>query len=181
LRPQEATQITVAAATALWRAIFQVTRIQAEIKWPNDILIRGRKIAGILTEMSAEVDRVKHLVLGIGVDVNLTASELPADLRKIATSLRAELGKQILRAELATAILRELDHDYARVCGGHFADVADEWEERCTTIGQQVTITIGERKTRGRAETLDDDGALLVRTEHGHLERIIGGDVTLDK
>ena len=181
LRPQEATQLTVAAATALWRAIQAETGLSAEIKWPNDILFRGKKAAGILTEMSAELDRVKYLILGVGVDVNLAASEFPPDVRKIATSLRAELGRPILRAELATAILRELDRDYARVCSGRFADLADEWEDRCTTIGQQVTITVGERKIRGRAESLDEDGALLVRTEHGHLERIIGGDVTLEK
>jgi BirA family biotin operon repressor/biotin-[acetyl-CoA-carboxylase] ligase len=181
LRPQEATQLTVAAATALWRAIHTETGLQAEIKWPNDILLRGKKVAGILTEMSAELDRVKHVILGVGVDVNLTAHELPAEVRKVATSLRVELGKPVQRAELATAILRELDRDYARVCGGSFAGLADEWEERCTTIGQQVVITVGERKIRGRAESLDDDGALLVRTEHGHLERIIGGDVTLEK
>ena len=181
LRPQEATQLTVVAATALWRAIHAETGLSAEVKWPNDILLGGKKVAGILTEMSAELDRVKHLILGIGVDVNQAASEFPPDVRKLATSLRAELGKPVLRAELATAILRELDRDYARVCGGHFSDVADEWEERCTTIGQQVTISIGERRIRGRAESLDDDGALLVRTEHGHLERIIGGDVTLEK
>ena len=181
LRPQEATQLTIAAATALWRAIQAETGLSAEIKWPNDILFRGKKAAGILTEMSAELDRVKYLILGVGVDVNLAASEFPPDVRKTATSLRAELGRPILRAELATAILRELDRDYARVCSGRFADLADEWEERCTTIGQHVTITVGERKIRGRAESLDDDGALLVRTEHGHLERIIGGDVTLEK
>lgn len=181
LRPQEATQLTVAAATALWRAIHAETGLSAEIKWPNDILLRGKKVAGILTEMSAELDRVKHVILGVGVDVNLTAHELPADVRKVATSLRVELGKPVQRAELATAILRELDRDYARVCGGLFADLAAEWEERCTTIGQQVVITVGERKIRGRAESLDDDGALLVRTEHGHLERIIGGDVMLEK
>lgn len=181
LRPQEATQLTVAAATALWRAIHAETGLHAEIKWPNDILFRGKKVAGILTEMNAELDRVKYLILGVGVDVNQAANEFPPEVRKLATSLRAELGRPLLRAELATAILRELDRDYARVCGGHFAQLADEWEERCTTIGQPVTISIGERQIRGHAESLDDDGALLVRTEHGHLERIIGGDVTVEK
>lgn len=181
LRPQETTQLTIAAATAIWRAIHAETGISAEIKWPNDILIRGRKVVGILTELSAEVDRVKHVTLGIGVDVNLTASEMPAELRKIATSLRIESGKAVSRAELATAILRELDRDYARVCGGGFAKLADEWEEHCTTIGQPVVVSMGTRKIRGRAESLDDDGALLVRTEHGHLERVIGGDVILEK
>ena len=181
LRPQETTQLTVAAAAAVWRAIHAVTGLSPEIKWPNDILIGGKKVVGILTELSAEVDRVKHITLGIGVDVNLTANELPLELRKIATSLRIESGKPIERAELATQILRELDKDYSRVCSGKFAALADEWEGHCSTIGQQVTVGIGERRLRGRAEALDDDGALLLRTEHGRLERVIGGDVTLDK
>ena len=181
LRPQEATQLTVASATALRRAIQSGTGLKPEIKWPNDILIGGKKVAGILTELSAEVDRVRHIILGIGVDVNLDAGELPAELRKIATSLKIETGEMISRAELAVEILRELDFDYARICGGEFPAVADEWESGCVTIGKNVTVHIGDRKIRGRAESLDDDGALLLRTEHGHLERIIGGDVTLEK
>jgi BirA family biotin operon repressor/biotin-[acetyl-CoA-carboxylase] ligase len=181
LRPQETTQLTVVAATALWRAIHEETGLSPEIKWPNDILIRGKKVVGILTELSAEVDRVKHVTVGIGVDVNLAANEFSPELRKIATSLRIESGAPVSRPDLATTILRELDRDYARVCAGKFAEVADEWEEHCTTIGQRITVTMGDRKLRGRAESLDDDGALLLRTEHGRLERIIGGDVTLEK
>jgi BirA family transcriptional regulator, biotin operon repressor / biotin---[acetyl-CoA-carboxylase] ligase len=181
LRPQEATQLTVASATALRRAIESETGLKPEIKWPNDILINGKKVAGILTELSAEVDRVKHIILGIGVDVNLDVGELPAELRKTATSLKIESGGMISRAELAVAVLCELDFDYARIGGGKFATIADEWESHCATIGKNVTVHIGDRKIRGRAESLDDDGALLVRTEHGHLERVIGGDVTLEK
>jgi len=179
LTPQEATQLTVASATALRRAIEDNTGVKAKIKWPNDILIGRKKVAGILTELSAELDRVKHIILGIGVDVNLTATEFPQDLRKIATSLKIESGKTISRAELAVKILRELDADYARVCSGKFESVAHEWEEQCGTIGHLVTIQVGDRKINGRAESLDDDGALLLRTEHGTLERVIGGDVTL--
>ena len=181
LRPQETTRLTVASAAALRRAIQSNTGLEPEIKWPNDIVIHGRKVAGILTELSAELDCVKHVILGIGVDVNLGANEFPAELRKTATSLRIEAGETVSRPELATAILRELDHDYARVCGHGFAGVADEWEAHCTTIGRAVTIQIGGRRVSGRAESLDDDGALLLRTEHGHLERITGGDVTLEK
>ena len=181
LRPQEATQLTVASATALRRAIESATGLPPEIKWPNDILVGGKKVAGILTELSAELDRVRYVILGIGVDVNLGAAEFPPDLRKLATSLKIESGRAISRAELATVILRELDADYARIGDGGFAKVADEWEAHCQTIGRNVTIQIGERKIRGRAESLNDDGALLLRTEHGHLERIIGGDVTLEK
>jgi BirA family biotin operon repressor/biotin-[acetyl-CoA-carboxylase] ligase len=179
LRPQEATQLTVASATALRRAIEAGTGVRATIKWPNDILIDGKKVAGILTELSAELDRVKHIILGIGVDVNLSAAEFPPDLRKIATSLKMEAGKTISRADLAVAILRELDEDYARVIAGKFESIAHEWEEHCSTIGQPVMIQVGERRILGRAESLDDDGALLLRTEHGHVERITGGDVTM--
>jgi BirA family biotin operon repressor/biotin-[acetyl-CoA-carboxylase] ligase len=181
LRPQEATRLTVASATALRRAIESQTGLEPEIKWPNDILINGRKVAGILTELSGELDHIKYVVLGIGVDVNLGQGEFPAELRKLATSLKVELGKPVSRPELAVAILRELDHDYARITSGQFPAVADEWEEHGTTIGQEVTIRTGDRRIRGRAESLGEDGALLLRTEHGHLERIIGGDVTLER
>ena len=181
LRPQETTQLTVASATALRRAIESETKLKPEIKWPNDILIGGKKVAGILTELSAELDKVRHVILGIGIDVNLSANEFPADLKKTATSLKIETGETICRAELATTILRELDDDYSRICAAKFSEVAEEWEKNCATIGKNVTVQLGERKIRGRAESLDDDGALLLRTEHGRLERIIGGDVTLEK
>jgi BirA family biotin operon repressor/biotin-[acetyl-CoA-carboxylase] ligase len=181
LRPLEATRLTVASATALRRAIHSQTGLEPEIKWPNDILVHGRKVAGILTELNAELDHVKYVILGIGVDVNLSAASFPAAWRHLATSLKAELGKPVSRPQLAVAILRELDLDYARLAAGRFADVADEWEKHCGTIGRHVVIRVGERQIRGRAEALGEDGALLLRTEHGHLERIIGGDVALEK
>jgi BirA family biotin operon repressor/biotin-[acetyl-CoA-carboxylase] ligase len=181
LRPQETTQLTVVSATALCRAIQSETGLNPEIKWPNDILVGGKKVAGVLTELNAELDRVKHVILGIGVDVNLGAGEFPAELRKQATSLKIEAGRAISRADLATAILRELDNDYGRICSGQFAGVADEWEAHCKTIGRDVTIQIGNRRVQGRAESLGENGELLLRTEHGRLERISGGDVTLEK
>jgi len=115
------------------------------------------------------------------VDVNVAANELPPEIRPIATSLKIETGAPLSRVELAAVILRELDKDYARLRDEQFAAVADEWEEGCATIGRNVSVRMGDRQISGRAESLDDDGALLVRTEHGHLERVIGGDVTLDK
>ena len=181
LRPPETMQLMVASATALRRAIKTAAGLAADIKWPNDLLIGGKKVAGILTEMSAEMDRVRHVILGIGVDVNQDAAEFPPELRKTATSLKIESGEEISRAGLAVEILRELDFDYARIRAGKFAAVADEWEAACVTIGKDVTIHVGDRNFRGRAESLDDAGALSVRTEHGHLERITGGDVTLER
>jgi BirA family biotin operon repressor/biotin-[acetyl-CoA-carboxylase] ligase len=179
--PQQATQLTVAAATALTRAITLQTGIVPEIKWPNDIMIRGRKLCGILTEMSAEMDSLKEVLLGIGMDVNLEAADFPPPLRKIATSLRLETGQPVNRAELAVVILRELDRDYDLVKKGEFDIVADQWREHCSTLGCQVAIRVGNRVIRGRAESLDDDGALLVRGPHGHLERIVGGDVAISQ
>ena len=181
LRPMAVTQLTIMAATALTRAIRGVSGIKPEIKWPNDILIKGKKVAGVLTELSAELDTVKYIILGIGVDVNQSVYEFPPELSAIATSLQIETGRTIPRAELAAALLRELDHDYDRISLGKFEEVADEWEANCHTIGGNVAIRVGDRQIRGRAESLDADGALLLRTQHGHLERIIGGDVTVEK
>jgi len=179
LRPQEATQLTVATATAMVRAIAASTGVHPDIKWPNDLLVRGRKIAGVLTELSAELDTIKHLILGVGLDVNQSADEFPPDLRSVATSLRIAADHPISRPELATRILRELDTDYRRIRDGQFESLADEWEQGCTTLGHNIVIQTGDRKTQGRAESLDGDGALLLRTQYGRLERIIGGDVTI--
>ncbi|HEY3863441.1 MAG TPA: biotin--[acetyl-CoA-carboxylase] ligase [Verrucomicrobiae bacterium] len=178
--PQETTQLTVAAATALARAVKHQTGLAPEIKWPNDILIRGRKIAGILTEMRAELDRVQDVLLGIGIDVNLDADDFPPALRGIATSLKIQSGQKVNRSELAVEILRELDRDYHELTEGRFERLAEQWEAGCTTLGRLVAIRVGDRVIRGRAESLGEDGALLVRGAHGHLERIIGGDVTLE-
>ena len=181
MMPQAVTQITIAAATAIARAIRQKTALSPQIKWPNDILLGPRKVAGVLTELNAELDRVRYVILGVGLDVNLAPTDFPAELRPLATSLAIEAGRQISRAEMAAALLEELDRDYARVRGQQFAELANEWEQQCDTVGCHVSIRLGDRIVAGRAEALDDDGALLVRTEHGHLERIIGGDVTLQK
>lgn len=181
LTPQSVTQLTIAAATALIRAIRRQTGLMADVKWPNDILVNGLKVAGILTELSAELDHVKYVVLGIGVNANQEIADFPSELRAVATSLKLSAGRKINRPELAAQILRDLDYDYDRVLTGRFDAVALEWENRCSTLGRHVSIRVGDRLVQGQAETLDNAGALLVRTEHGHLERIIGGDVTVDK
>ena len=181
LHPTSATQLTVLAAVAVARAIERQTTLRPAIKWPNDVLVGHRKVAGILLEMSAELDRIRHAVLGIGIDVNVPAEAFPESIRTVATSLAAEAGHPIDRPALATQVLAELDHLYARLNAGDFHEVGDEWMRRCSTLGQHVTIHMGSRAVAGRAEALDEDGALLVRTEHGVLERIVGGDVTLDR
>lgn len=181
LHPMAATQLTVISAVAVARAIERQTGLRPEIKWPNDIVFGAKKCGGILLELGAEIDHIRHVVLGIGLDVNLAPEDFPVELAGIATSLRAEAGRELDRAALAAALLRELDVAYARLCDGDFHEIGDEWMRRCTTLGKRVRIRIGDRVTVGTAEALDDEGTLLVRNEHGRIERIIGGDVTLEK
>ncbi len=181
LRPQSATQLTVISAVAVARAIERQTGLTPEIKWPNDIVFGHRKCVGILLELGAELDHIRHVVLGIGIDVNVAEDELPEEVRPIATSLQAEAGRPIDRPELAAAVIRELDSAYARLKAGDFHEISDEWMRRCTTLGKRVRIRIGDRTFSGTAEALDEEGALLVRSEHGRLERIVGGDVALEK
>jgi BirA family biotin operon repressor/biotin-[acetyl-CoA-carboxylase] ligase len=181
LPPQSATRITIASATAMVRALRASTGLACEVKWPNDLLIHGKKLCGILTEMAAELESIKHVVLGIGLNVNFDSNDFPPEIRQIATSLKIETGRAFRRCEIAAAILRELDMDYRRILKGDFESIANEWEAACTTIGHNIEIASGNRVIAGRAESLDSEGALLLRTEHGRLERIIGGDVTLKK
>jgi BirA family biotin operon repressor/biotin-[acetyl-CoA-carboxylase] ligase len=181
LRPQDTTQLTATAANALLKGIRRHTGLDAGIKWPNDILVNGRKVAGILTELSAEADVVRHVVVGMGVDVNLAASDFPVDLRSLATSLQDELGRPLSRADLAVSILRELDIEYSRLMHGKFSEIAEEWEKNCITIGQRIEARMGSRIICGFAEAIGDDGALVVRTEHGRIERLTAGDVTIEK
>ena len=181
LPPAAATQLTVVSAVAVARGIERHTGLKPDIKWPNDIVFGTRKVAGILLELGAELDHIRHVVLGIGIDVNLTSEEMPEDLQSIATSLRIEGGRTFDRADLAATVLSELDTAYARLRRGDFHEICDEWMRRCSTLGQRVTIRMADRVIIGRAESLNEDGALLVRTDHGRLEHIIGGDVSLAK
>ncbi|MBM3822680.1 MAG: biotin--[acetyl-CoA-carboxylase] ligase [Verrucomicrobia bacterium] len=181
IQPQAVTRITIATASGAARALTLEAGIPIRIKWPNDLMIESRKVGGILTELSAETDGVKHVIVGIGIDVNQSAADFPPEVRKIATSLSLATGQKIDRARLASVLLRELDADYARLREGRFSEVAEEWEEQCSTLGRLVRIETGGRRLIGVAESIDAEGALLVRTEHGHLERVIGGDVALEK
>ncbi|MDG1890711.1 MAG: biotin--[acetyl-CoA-carboxylase] ligase [Verrucomicrobiota bacterium] len=181
LRPAEMTRLTIIAATALARAIRETSGLQPSIKWPNDILINGRKVAGVLTEMSAEPDRVLHAVIGVGVDVNQEQEDFPDELSSVATSLRIESGRPILRSDLAVALLKALNTDYQRILSGQFQAVAEEWESQCITLQKRVRIHQMNQTCVGFAESLDSEGALMVRTPSGHLERITGGDVILEK
>lgn len=181
LPPQSATQLTAMTALALSNALRSYTALSPEIKWPNDVQIRGRKIAGILTELTADLDDLKYVVLGIGLNVNHELGDFPGGLRETATSLRMELNQVLDRPDLAATILMAIDQEYARLRKDSFVAIIDDYADLCITLGQRVVIHQGARAVQGLAERLDDDGALLVRTQHGRLERILGGDVNIEK
>ncbi|MBM3888951.1 MAG: biotin--[acetyl-CoA-carboxylase] ligase [Verrucomicrobia bacterium] len=174
-------RLTIAASVAVARAIREQTGLSAEIKWPNDILIEGRKCAGILAEMQAELDALKFVVLGIGLDVNCDAADFPSEVRNIATSLRIELRRDdaINRSDLVVALLRELDRAYGLACG-NFETLRQEWGRLCSTLGKRITLQVGPRRLEGVAQALDEDGALLVRCDDGRIEHVVSGDIVVE-
>jgi BirA family biotin operon repressor/biotin-[acetyl-CoA-carboxylase] ligase len=178
IMPHEAPQLTFLSAVAVARAIAQATALEPEIKWPNDVLISGRKVAGLLNEMSAETDRVNFVILGIGVNLNMTPAQFPAEVRTPATSLLLEQGLPVNRAQFAARMLGELDRLYTDFLHHGFGPVRDEWQQRCNANGREVVVSeAGVETVRGLFHGIDGDGALLLRFPDGTLERILSGDV----
>jgi len=178
IMPHEAPQLTFLSAVAVARAIEGTTALNPEIKWPNDVLINGRKVAGLLNEMSAETDRVNFVILGIGANLNMTQAQFPADLRAPATSLLLEQGLPVNRAQFAATMLGELDRLYTDFLRHGFGPVRDEWQQRCNANGREVVVSeAGVETVRGMFDGIDGDGALLLRFPDGTVERILSGDV----
>jgi BirA family biotin operon repressor/biotin-[acetyl-CoA-carboxylase] ligase len=173
--PSAFPRITVAAGVAVARAIRQTTTLDPRIKWPNDIILCRKKVAGILTEVQKNA-----AILGIGINVNCTRDDFPPDLASLATSLAIEVGHRQDRAALVAAVLTALDDCYRRALTDFDAIVA-EWAESCATLGRQLTVKMGRRRIEGHAQALDADGALLLRKDNGQVERILGADVEVEK
>ena len=176
--PQEAPKFTLLAAVAVNRAIINCTGINTGIKWPNDIVYNNKKIAGILTEMNAEMDGINYIVLGIGINVNLQSDDFPADIHSIATSLSMLKGSCLSRVKLLAEVLWQLERLYEEVCCDGFGRIFDEWRRMTVTLGQMIDVTMTERKFCGLAIDIDDTGALLVETDYGK-ECVLAGDVKI--
>ncbi|HEX9288348.1 MAG TPA: biotin--[acetyl-CoA-carboxylase] ligase [Anaeromyxobacteraceae bacterium] len=176
--PTRAAELTLVASVALCSSVRQAGVAAAAIKWPNDILVHGRKVAGILTEMAADPDRVQWVVLGAGVNVNLREEEIPAELRGIASSLAIERGAPVPRALFAAAVLTNLEEWLDRHAADGFGPARDAWRAMSDTLRRDVRVRTGDGDLEGVAEDIDETGALLVRTRAG-LERVVAGDVEL--
>ncbi|MGD0649755.1 MAG: biotin--[acetyl-CoA-carboxylase] ligase [Verrucomicrobiia bacterium] len=173
-------RITVAASVAVARALRRICGVDARIKWPNDVTVNGKKLAGVLTELQGEGDEIVAAILGIGIDVNCAAVDFPPEVAEIATSLQVETGRAHDRPALTTAVLQALDECYA-AAQTDFDSIIAEWAQLCTTLGKQLVVTIGARRIEGHAQALDADGALLIRKDNGQIERILGGDLVVER
>jgi len=176
--PHEAPQLTFLSAVAVARTIALLTGLRPEIKWPNDVLLGGCKVAGLLNEMSAETDGINFVVLGIGVNLNMTPEQFPDDLRHPATSLFAATGERIIRARFAATLLNELDRLYNGFLGQGFEPVREEWQLYCNARGRELLVSdAGTEAVRGFFDGVDGNGALMLRRADGRIERILSGDV----
>ena len=183
LRPDvpaaHAPELTLVAAIALCEALRDTGCERARIKWPNDVEIGARKAAGILTELCADAQGVSFVVVGVGVNVNLTAEGLPAEIKDSATSVRIALGRPYPRARLLARLLERLEAWLDRYEDDGFGAVRARWTALSSTIGARVRLEQGGKTIEGRAEALDEAGHLLVRTDSGGLEKVLAGDVEL--
>ena len=178
--PHDAPKFTLMAAVAVAEAMARFN-LKAEIKWPNDIMHDGRKLVGILTEMSGEIGKIAYLVIGVGINVNISRDEFPEELRDIATSL-SELngGEEISRVYFLRAVLEEFDKLYREVNAAGFDKILERWRKYNVTLGKNVrVISAGDGTSfTGKAVDLNADGALVVETD-GELRAVYAGDVSI--
>jgi BirA family biotin operon repressor/biotin-[acetyl-CoA-carboxylase] ligase len=180
LAPNAVPQIALVCGVAVAAAIEQATGQRSAIKWPNDVLLGGRKVAGILVEMDSELERVRHVIPGIGVNLNAPASAFPRALRTKAGSLLAVTGRRVDRAAFTAGLLAALEARYGRFLTEGFASsVRAEWESLSCLTGTHVRVVASDGELAGTVVGLDADGALRLQQESGRELRVVAGEVTV--
>ncbi|MCX8118868.1 MAG: biotin--[acetyl-CoA-carboxylase] ligase [Desulfobacterota bacterium] len=177
LPPHQAPLITLMAAVATAETIEGFSGLPPVIKWPNDLLLGGRKVAGLLNEIRSETDRVHFVILGIGVNLNVDRAALPEEIRPLATSLREETGGPVSRRDFLCLLLERLEGWYERLRGEGGERILRAWRERARIGGKRVRVTSFGEVISGEAIDIDSDGSLLLRTEGGGTRRVVAGDV----
>jgi len=180
LRPslplQFAPQMTLVAAVALCRGLRELTGLDIGIKWPNDLLINGKKISGILMESTAEDERIRYIIAGIGIGVNLLESDYPDELRKVATSLSLEMGQQLNRSDVIAAFITHFGELYSLYLQEGFSPIISLWEALSVTLHKQTLLTTAEGIVEGIPIGLCDSGALSVRKTDGTVIAVFSAD-----
>jgi BirA family biotin operon repressor/biotin-[acetyl-CoA-carboxylase] ligase len=168
--------VIMLASLAVVYSIEEVTGLKSQIKWPNDVLINGKKVCGILVESDVQGNAVNYTVIGIGININLKPADFP-EIQLTATSLFNELGRGVPRLSLIQHLLVEIERLYLIV--SNKGSIYEEWRDKLVTLGKNVRITAGETVYEGVAESVARDGSLLLRGMDGRLTKIVAGDVTL--
>jgi len=163
---------------ALSRAINKITGINTTMKWPNDILYEKKKLAGILVELAAELDRVEYLIVGIGINVNFNKKDFPLSLQRKSTSLKIITKKEIHRAMLLQNVLVQFENLYRNFCRHGFKYISSELIQNSAVIGRQVALSTGKKKITGKAVGFDDSGGLIIKSKSG-LRSYAAGEVRL--
>jgi len=177
--PLQAPLLTLMAGLATAEAIASVARVEPLVKWPNDLLLDGRKVVGILTEMTTTGQRIGHVAIGIGINVHQRREDFPESVRETATSIDLAAGCRVERGEVAATLYDSLDRWYAAVCGDGTSVILQAARARSVTLGKPVTVDTGEEKWQGTALDLDEDGALLVVDTRGAIQRVLADDVSI--
>lgn len=179
LAPVEVPQITLVVGASCARAIEAVTGLRPGIKWPNDLVWEGKKLCGILVEMEAATEQVKHLVAGIGINVNQEEEDFPPELRETAASLRMALGCRVERALLAGILLATLEQDYREFLCRGLDSSRETWLAYQITLGHRVRVQLRGRELTGEATGLDAGGNLILRLDDGTLQKVSSGEIIL--
>jgi BirA family biotin operon repressor/biotin-[acetyl-CoA-carboxylase] ligase len=180
INPADASKVTLLAACAVCRAIEEISGLYTKIKWPNDIVLNGKKLCGILTEMSAEIDGINYLIIGIGVNVNIDLDDFPKELQEIATSIKIEKGDKVIRKELAAAIINNFERYYKGfIKTGSIKDYINEYKERSAVLSKEVIVTSSTLELRGTVVDISEEGQLQLELYDGSIKEIISGEVSV--
>jgi BirA family biotin operon repressor/biotin-[acetyl-CoA-carboxylase] ligase len=176
LAPAAAPVLTLMAGLAAQKAVSTATGLAVDIRWPNDLLVNGKKVCGILTEMSAEVDLLHAVVLGIGINVNHTL--MPPELENVATSLRMEARRGLSRVQILVALLREIERHYQLLLKGKSRAITERWEAASSFAhGKRVYVVTAAGRAPATTRGLDSSGALQVQYDDGRQESLVAGEV----
>ncbi len=178
IEPNRASMLTLVMAVSVAKAIEEVAGVEAGIKWPNDIVVQGKKIVGILTEMSAEPDFVHYIVTGVGINVD--EQEFPEELLEKATYLSKETNKKISRTELLVKILEHFEEDYDKfMLHADLTELLKPYEERLVNLGKEVKVLDPQEEFTGKALAITKEGELLVSKEDGTVKKVYAGEVSV--
>ncbi len=179
IAPDRISQFLLLAGVAAAEAIAEQSDTRPGLKWPNDVLLQGKKIGGILAEMSSDAERIEHVILGMGLNLNTPAEAIPPEIRDQATSVLAATGTDVSRPGLVRDILIRLERFYHLLLREGPSPLREEWLRHNVTLGRRVRAETDSAVIHGIAEDIEDSGALLLRDESGERHRLLAGDISL--